>query len=796
MKAPIRWLKEYVDIELPPKRLAERLTMAGIEAEAVAVAGGWEGVVVGLVVALEPHPGADRLRLATVDIGGERLTSVCGAPNVAVGQKVPFAAIGARLIDPESGELVKLRRSKIRGVASEGMVCSERELGVSEDHQGIMVLPGDAPVGMPLDEYLGDTVLHLDVTPNRPDCLSVVGIAREVAALTGKEVRLPQVRYEEEGGDIRGQASVEILDSDLCPRYCASLVTGVRIGPSPQWMQRRLFSCGMRPINNVVDVTNYVMLELGQPLHAFDCERLARSSIIVRRGREGEVMTSLDGVERVLSPDMLVIADAEGAVAIAGVMGGAESEVTEQTQSVLIESANFDPVSLRRTAAGLKMRSEASLRFEKGLSPELPLPALTRATQLMAQLTGGKIARGIIDVYPGAAPPRQIALTAEKARRVLGVDVGAEQMAAVLRSLGYGCEGGGAGALSVTVPYWRTDVRLAEDLVEDVARIIGYDELPTTIPGGALPRWEPDPMSQLKGRLRDCLAGFGLQEVVCYSLTSASAMEKALPGTPLAALKVANPLSVEQECLRVTLRAGLLQTLSANEKHEEGGLRLFELGTVFEPRGDDLPDEHPMLAAVMGGPRWEMSWHGDGGDIDLFDAKGVLEALFERLGVEARFEPVGDLALRPGTAALVTVGGEAVGIIGELHPRVAEDFAIQRATHLFELDVERLLPHTLKPRRYRPVARFPATRRDIAVVVDVEQPSAEVERILKGSPLVVQATLFDIYSGEQVPPGKKSLAYRLLYQSPERTLTDGEVNQEQGRIVERLHRELGATLRA
>jgi len=797
MKASLKWLRDYVNISLPPEELAQKLTMSGTEVAGIDAVGGWENIVVVQVVAIEPHPNAERLQLATLDLGTEHLTSVCGAPNVEVGQKVAFARIGAQLIDPESGELVKLKRAKIRGIASEGMICSERELGISERHEGILVLPPDAPLGIPLDEYLGDTILDLDITPNRPDCLSIIGIAWEIAALTGKSVRLPEVSYDETGEPIERKASVEIADADLCPRYCASLITDVKMAASPPWIEQRLLACGMRPINNIVDVTNYVMLEYGQPLHAFDYQKLARNRIIVRRAQDGEMLTTLDGVKRALSSEMLVIADGEGPVAIAGVMGGGESEVTEETTSVLIESANFNPVSLRRTSMALRLRSEASLRFEKGISPELPLLALQRATQLMAALSGGKIAKAIIDVYPGKTEPKPISLTTRQVRRILGVDLGLEQMVKVLSSLGFQCERVSPQEISVLVPYWRTDVRLSDDLVEEIARIIGYDELPTTLPSGALPRHEPTPMRALRERTSQILAGCGMQEVITYSLTSLAMMGKVVPDSQLFPLRVAKPITTEQEYLRTTLRPGLLQTLSSNEKHEEDSIRLFEVGKVYLPREGDLPEERHMLAGVLSGPRLDRSWHGEGEALDFFDAKGVLELLFERLGVAVSFEPTEDETLSPARRAKIVLQGEEVGVLGELHPGVAEDFDISsRSVYLFEIDLERLLPATLEPHKYRPIPRFPVTLRDIALVVDVAIPSKRVQDIIEGSPLVARVTLFDVYTGEQVPQGKKSLAFKIHYQSPSRTLTDEEVNQAQGEILERLHRELGAVLRA
>ncbi|MDY6916887.1 MAG: phenylalanine--tRNA ligase subunit beta [Chloroflexota bacterium] len=797
MKAPLSWLKDYVKITLPPTDLAHRLTMAGTEVSSIETVGGWEHIVVGQVVAIEPHPGADRLKLAIVDVGGERFTSVCGAPNVDVGQKVPFAHIGAQFLDPDSGALIKLKKTRIRGVESQGMVCSERELGISDRHEGILVLPDDAPLNVPLDEYLGDAILDMDVTPNRPDCLSVIGIAWEAGALTGQAVSVPDVRYDEAGGPAEQAASVEIIDPDLCPRYCATLLTNVTIGPSPLWMQQRLLACGMRPISNIVDVTNYVMLEYGQPLHAFDFDKLAQRRIMVRRARPGERLTTIDDIDRPLTPDMLVICDGEGPVAVAGIMGGSASEVTEGTTSILLESANFNAASLRRTSARLKLRSEASLRFEKGLSPELPMPAVRRATQLMARFSGATVAGGVIDAYPGKKNSERVSLTARRVEKVLGIPIEMDRIGKVLSDLGFDPQPAGANEYSVAVPYWRTDIRLADDLVEEVARIVGYDEIPTTLPSGALPEYHPDPMRQLREQVSDILVGCGMQEAITYSLTSLEALGGALPGSSIAPLKVANRITAEQEYLRTSLRPWLLQALSANEKHEEDGVRLFEVAKVYLPRDDDLPREVQMLAGVLCGPRLDRSWHGDAGQVDFFDAKGIVETLLARLGVAADFELAEQEAFSPGRAAAILAQGSRLGALGELHPRVAEAFEISsQPVCLFEIDLETLLPMTTTSRKYQPVARYPATIRDIALVVDRELPAAAVQSIIEGSPLAAQVTLFDVYTGDRVPAGRKSLAFRIAYQSPGRTLTDEQVNKEQEKLLKRLQREAGATLRA
>ena len=438
MKVSLKWLRDYVDIKLTIGELAERLNMAGLEVKGILTTGGtWDNVVIGEVTALNPHPNADRLKLATVNLGTEQVTTVCGAQNIGLGQRVTFAHIGARLIDPHTGEAIVLKPAKIRCVASEGMVCSEKELGISESHEGILVLPPEAPIGIPLGAYLGDVVLDLDITPNRPDCLSIIGIAREIAALTGEPLRLPEIHYEETEESIDSFASVDIVDPDLCPRYCASLIIGIKIAPSPSWLQQRLNSCGMRPINNVVDVTNYVMLEYGQPLHAFDYHKLKGRQIIVRRAGNGETITTLDGSKRTLNPDILVIADKEEAVAVAGIMGGLDSEVTDRTDTILLESANFNQATIRRGCSHLQFQSEASLRFDKGLNSGLPLLPLKRATQLLLELAGGRAAKGIIDVYPGKPKPKPILLTVREVKRLSGLKVNIEESLKVLKALGF-----------------------------------------------------------------------------------------------------------------------------------------------------------------------------------------------------------------------------------------------------------------------------------------------------------------------------------------------------------------------
>jgi phenylalanyl-tRNA synthetase beta chain len=736
-------------------------------------------------------------------VGGEQVTTVCGAPNIAIGQRVTFARVGARLADPHTGQAAVLKPAKIRGVVSEGMVCSEKELGISENHDSILVLPGEAPIGTPLGAYLGDVVFDLDVTPNRPDCLSVIGIAREIAAITGESLRVPQVHYRETEKSIDAFAVVEIADPDLCPRYCASLVTGIEVGPSPGWLQQRLSTCGMRPINNVVDVTNYVMLEYGQPLHAFDYHKVKGGRIIVRRAGNGETVTTLDGSKRALSLNILVIADEEKAVAVAGIMGGLDSEVTAETHTVLLESANFNQATIRRGSSHLQFQSEASIRFDKGLDPELPLTPLKRATRMLLELAGGRAAKGVIDVYPGKSESGLITLTTREVKRLSGLIVDIDEILKVLNSLGFESREEDSGSqVLVSIPYWRSDIKCSADLVEEVVRIIGYENVPMTRLSSPLPPQESglSPAARrnsLDEELRDILVGFGFQEILTYSLVSLEKLQRLSPKLELkvAPLKVANPMTREQEFLRTSLQPGLLSALAHNQRFEQGGLRLFEIGKVFLPRGRDLPEEKEMLCAVLSGVRAESSWHADKELLDFFDAKGVMENLLNQLGLKVSFEDSGDEILSPGRAADVVMEGDKIGIVGDMHPEVAQAFELSNTVCVIEVDLEKLLNKTAKAEVYQSIPRFPSVSRDIALVVDEQVGYRRVEEIIEAFPLVKKVTLFDLYRGEQIAEGKKSFAIRIVYQSPDRTLTDEEVDRTQEQMLVGLRQDLGATLR-
>jgi len=798
MKVPLKWLQEYVGITLSPAGLANRLTLAGNEVEGMQVIGGnWGDIVVGQVIAVNPHPNADRLSLPTIDLGTEQQTVVCGAPNLRLGDKIAFAYVGAQLIDGHTGQTFHLKSAKIRGVASSGMVCSEKELSISDNHEGIMVLPPGAPVGTPLAEYLGDVIFDFSITPNRPDCLSVIGIAREIAALTGQYLHLPEVGYQEAASPIDQQISVEILSPDLCPRYCASLVTGIKMAESPRWMQQRLLACGLRPINNIVDITNYVMLEYGQPLHAFDYHRIRGKRIIVRRANESEVVVTLDGVERVLSGDTLVIADEKRAVAIAGIMGGANSEITPETTSVLLEAANFNPASIHCTGSTLRLPSDACMRFERGIRPELALPALKRTTQLIMQLAGGEVAKGWVDVYPGRRDHEPILLSTAEVKRLLGVEFSLDQIVEALTSLGFDCKRE-VSEVWITAPYWRSDIHLVVDLIEEVVRIMGYDKIPATMLSRPLPRQNPEPILKLKQEVRRSLIGYGFQELITYSLTSLERLHKLLvephPIKPMP-LRIANPMTAEQEYLRPNLRTNLLAAIEANRRHEDGSIKFFELGKVYLPQPGDLPDERETVCGVISGVRIEKSWRGETKLFDFHDSKGVVEGLLSQLGIDASFEKCRDESLHPNRQAAIVIANNKLGVVGELHPKVTEAFDLSETIYLFEIDLTELLPFTVGHKMFQPIPRFPTVVRDIALAVDATVAHQKIQEIITSFPLVAQTSIFDVYAGGQVPSGKKSLAYRIAFQSPTHTLTDEEVNQVQQQIMDKLSQELGAVLR-
>ncbi len=801
MKVPLSWLRQYIDVDIPPADLAHRLTMAGVEVGEVEEVGGWSDVYVGGVTSVRPHPNADRLRLCTVTTGSDEMEVVCGAPNVAEGQKICFARIGAFLYNAHSGKHETLAAARIRGVESQGMICSELELGLGEDHTGIIVLPEDAPLGEPLSDYLGDTVLDLELTPNRLDCLSMLGVAHEVAALTGGKVTEPEVSYAESGSPVDERVSISIADPDLCHRYTATVIDGVQIGPSPQWLQDRLTRAGLRPISNVVDVTNFVMMEYNQPLHAFDLSAVKDATVIVRRARPGEKLTTLDGVVRNLTTENLVIADSHDPIGLGGVIGGANSEIGGETRTVLLESANFNAANNRETATSMGLRTEATLRFEKGLRPELAPLALRRATALIQEVAGGTIAPGIVDVHPDPTPPLTVTLTMRRLRQSLGMEMELSQARLALQSLGFACTETGE-SLEVAVPWWRNDVNIEDDLVEEVIRIIGYDEVPTVMLSTPIPFHSPSPAIALRDEVKDLLAAAGMQEVINYSLASSEMLERVpLANLETSPMRIANPMSSTHEFLRPTLQSGLLATLAANRSYSDGPFRFFEAGRAFLPRAGDLPEEVETVTAVMAGIRGNESWMDaiSNNDMDFYDAKGMVEWLLGRLGIASvALEPAQHAVYQEGRCASIAAGNQVLGYVGEVHPSILEKFDLDGGTVAgFELSLAALLGALPESdRRFASLPRFPEATRDLALVVPIDVPAGRVTDLILRNRLVNGARLFDIYSGENIPHGTKSLAFHVQFQAPDRTLTNEEVDRSLDGLLRSLEREVGATLRS
>ncbi|MHB1294231.1 MAG: phenylalanine--tRNA ligase subunit beta [Anaerolineae bacterium] len=821
MRVPLSWLKEYVALALPIGELSERLTYGGLEVSGVEHVGDeWakDAIFVGQVVSVRQHPNADRLVLVTVTYGqSEPVEVVTGAPNLHVGdsgQKVVFATIGARLIDPYADTLKyqTLKRSKIRGIDSVGMVCSEKELGISQEHGGIIILPEDAPVGTPFADYWGDTVLDIDLTPNLARCFSITGVAREAAALTGSPLRLPDPQVVAEGDPIAGRIDIVIQDPDLCPRYSAALIRNVRIGPSPWWMQRRLLMAGMRPINNIVDITNYVMLEWGQPLHAFDYRLLhAREAdgpptIIVRRAHPGERMATLDGVERTLRDDMLLITDGAGPVAVAGVMGSLESEIRDDTVDILLESANFNNISIRRTSAGLKLASEAAQRFGRGVDPELTLAALRRAAELMRQFARGTVASGFADNYPAPSAQRVIDLKISEVKRVLGIDLTPEEIADMLRALGFTCEplAGDPPVVRTEVPSFRLDVALPADLLEEVARMYGYDRLPTRLHVGDLPNQRRNLSLEMEERVRDILVGCGLTEAITYSLTDLESVAALTPERAMPAaedyMRIANPLSREQEFMRRSLLASALKTTSANLRFVDR-VAIFEIANVYLPcEGQVLPQEPRRLSIALCGPREPRSWlAGDDAPMDFYDLKGIVETLLEHLGIAGtQYEPTRHPSFHPGRVAALRHGEDELGVLGEIHPAVRANLDLPEVTVCaLELDLEKVLDLAVLDKRFTPISRMPVLREDLALVVEDSVPADAVEATIRetGGALLVDVVLFDVYRGQQLGAGNKSLAYRLTFQAPDKTLTSEQAAKQRDRIAAALERQHGARVR-
>ena len=753
MKISYRWLLEFVETDQTPAQIADRLTNAGIEVASLSpLVEGLSGVVVGEIEAIERDLGVTaaghHIRLCRVATPGKTFSVICGAPNAAPGLRTAFAPPGATL---PRGRAIKA--AKIRGTVSEGLLCSEKELGIGDDEDGILELAADAPLGAALIHYLGldDTILEIEITPNRPDALSIVGVAREVAALTRAPFRFPQITVREGETEAASLAAVEILDPDLCPRYAARVIGGLTVKPSPPWLAQRLRAVGLRPINNLVDVTNYVLWDMGQPLHAFDYGTIAEHRIVVRRARPGERLRTLDGQDRALSSDMLMICDPERAVAVGGVMGGGATEVTQTTTTVLLESAYFNPGSVRRTSRALGLHTDAAYRFERGADIEGLREALDRAAQLMADLGGGTVAKGVIDAYPSPRPRPRVTLRRARIERLIGACPPQEEIVRILQTLGFAVDDSGE-ELQAVVPSFRRDIVQEDDLVEEVIRVWGYDKIPSTLPrGGELRPVSHPPELQISRAVTRALTDAGLSQAITYAFVDPGRLKAMGWDAPESLITLQNPISIERSVLRPALAPGLLEVVALNASHQIADVRAFEIGHAFAPHREEAPYEAGQ------GPRY----------------------------------------LEQGRGAALLSGAREVGRFGEVALAVREAFDLSVPVFLAELSLTALLALPRETVQYQPLPRFPAVQRDLALVVPAEVTAGEVEAAIRGMklPLLRQVTLFDVYEGDQIGAGRRSLAWSLTYQAPDRTLTDREVNELHARIITEIGRRFRAEVR-
>lgn len=825
MKISLSWLNEYVDVTLAPDALSNALTMAGLEVETVSDRlACLDDMVVGRITDVSPHPDADRLTLCSVNIGARDIRVVCGAPNVAKNMLCPVAIPGTTLPD---GMVIK--KSKIRGERSEGMLCSAAELGISGDHSGIMSLEGDIQPGEKISAALAlsDMVFDIDITPNRADCLSVIGVAREVAAIEQTALTYPVIDSVKDALDtseksrpsisdiasVQDMASVQIDAPDLCPRYAAKVLEHVSVGPSPFWLKDRLLSVGMKPVNNMVDITNFVMMETGQPLHAFDLDRLAENRIVVRAAGEGDTFVTLDHTERTLSSDDLMICDGEKPVAIAGVMGGLNSEIESSTTRVLIESAYFSPASIRKTSKRLALNTESAYRFERGCDPEGTLTALDRAADLMAELGGGRLATGTIDECPKPFHRAPIHLSVRESNRLLGTELTSDAIQKLLESIGFAVkkEKKDDDAFVVTPPSWRVDMERPVDLMEEVARLSGYDAIPATLPTLSGEARLPQKGRDTRKAIRSLMAGFGFSEAITYSFISSDSCDRLRmaekdPGRH--AVVILNPLSAQQAVMRTTLAHNLFETVARNMSRRSTDLKLFEIGKTFVASGDDalpddalppdllppdlLPKETETLFCVQTGVRQERAWNRKEVDCDFYDMKGIAEGLFQGLRVDnVAFSALPDPLcgyVKNGHAAAITLNGKQIGLVGEANPEVLNAYDISRPVFIFEINIDILTAAVPDAIAALSLPTFPAVSRDITVIIDRDVETGRILEAIRAFPeeLTEDVRVFDVFTGSPIPEGKVSATFRLTYRSDHRTLSDAEATRINKKITDRL----------
>lgn len=806
MKASLQWMNEYVPLDLnrPAQELADELTQAGIPVEEVlSMDPGLKKIYTGKIVEITKHPDADKLQVCQVQClseDGEEITKqiVTAATNVAVGQIVPVAYHKSRLADG-----TEIKKGKLRGVVSEGMFCSVAEFGISsdlvrpEEAQGIYIFPEGTPIGLDIKEalMLNDTVYEFELTANRADCFSMVGLSREFGIMTNQKALFPVIMVNENGESIEGKASVAIEAHDLCTRFTSRLVTNVTIEPSPLWMQNRLRNSGIRPINNVVDVTNYVMLELGQPMHAYDYDCVADHTLIARRAKAGETLTTLDGNERELNESMLVIADTKGPIGVAGVMGGLTSEVTDKTTNVLFEAAVFNGPSIRRTSKALGMRSEASGRFERGVNHKYTAYAIDRAAQLLQQICPScKVSVGVIDVYPEPVEQRTVTFTAEQINDYLGTSIEKDRMIDILTKLEFGITESGD-TIEALVPTWRDDVTVMPDIAEEVARIVSYDNIVPTIPVAVLSSGGMTPKKALTKEVTHYLAHAGLSQIITFSFMHKDGLTNMmLPegDSRYTAIPILNPISEEFPYMRTTLVPAVIEAAKRNIAQQNKDLWLFETANVYEPKAlplTEVPHERPMACGIMMGKVTEAAWNQAQRDTDFYDVKGVVDGLLAKLGLtQFDIQPSSESYYHPGVSAHYTVNGVTIANYGELHPQVVKNFDLSGKVYMFEIDLEAVLSITVPTFRYQSFSKFPGTSRDLAIVAPVSVTNGEIVALIKehGGEYLESVSIFDVYEGEHIEAGYRSLAYNLQFRSMEGTLNDEDIDGAIQAIIDAL----------
>lgn len=810
MQVSIKWLKDYIDFTETPEQLADKLTMAGIPVENVVDPGeGLEKVVTGRIEKLEPHQNSDHLQICTMNVGlAENIIIVTGAQNVAEGQVVPVAMVGAHL--PNG---MKISKGKLRGVASNGMLCSAQELKLDleklpeEQKTGIFILPSDTPVGIPAKDVLGlnDVVLEFELTANRADCFSVFGLVREIAAITGNKPHFPEIKVnEDDNTKLNDIFSVEIADPDLCSRFSTRMLKNVKIGPSPEWMQQRLEGAGIRSINNVVDVTNFVMIELGHPMHAYDYDKITGKKLIARRAIEGEELHTLDDTSRKAKGEMLVIADSEKAAGLAGIMGGFETEITDTTTTVVLESADFYGPCIRRTARACGLSSEASGRFERGVDSETTIKALDRAAQLLQEMGACTVCEGIVDVYPNPKQANYVTFTPEQINNHLGTNIAKDVMLNIITSVGFDVTKDENDEITVKVPSWRNDVTCMADISEEIARLHGFDKIKSTLPNGVSMQGTQSAKQTFIDKVKTSLSSQGLYETISFALTNEETFNKLnIPqDSPLRkAVPIMNPLSDEYPLVRTTLLSSIFDNLARNLARKNDDVALFEVGSVFFPKAlpvTELPDEVVKIAGAITGRRNAQGWNQANDMVDFYDAKGIIEELFANLRVTRYTVEAGThYAMHPGKTALFKKGRDVIATVGEVHPAVLSAYGITKPVYIFELDATTVMKYMAKDLKYKALPKYPATSRDLAMLVDVDVNAADIEKAMTkaAGQNLTQITLFDVYTGKQVEEGKKSLAFSLTFQSNDKTLTDAEIDPAIEKIVTKLQKDFNANLR-